>query len=889
MKKWRTLLCLLLAAMLPLGSLGALAEAAKDLSDPLTLEDLEALGATAYTRDGRVTFVDGACTDAPVKSTADAARVVDAMVALTGGDARTRFEPWRDFSDPVGNRYYVFQQMHAGTTVSGGAVKVVTDAEGSMLGLVASVENDLPDVAAAEGITAEAAEALALQKLAEEYPDGAELVEGQTRKVVLPVKLEIDPDDEDDKGEVRFVWAVYTTNPGSAVDKGSDLPYLAHYVTMDGTYLYSLPAVYPGDEASTAGYNAAYVFEFMEPVDYTGTVKLSDGTEKEISVTLMRDTRTGMVYLGNLERRIVVADCYEFLYNKGRVVLEASRDNTGWDDTCLMSLYNYCRAWDYYDAIGWRGGDGLGTPILILKDYCDRHHNPIDNAAYAGHYMGWQLFLSSDANDLAQCLDVLGHEFTHCVTGSVMTYNAYMNDYGAINEAMSDIQGNICEMLYGDTADTTWELGEHSRTPVRNMSTPHTYHQPEFAWDLYYAPNVKVPTDLNDRGGVHTNSSLLNHLAWRLCEKGGMTLEEARVFWFAVDAAMVPGTDYAQLSELLPWVLKNVGMARYMAALEQAIDATRIRTDVMPETFDDDRALLTLTLPDQESFTDGNWSMYILSADVEGFVQRVKDIFAGAPGYEYALRDLAAAMGFDAGEAQETLSLEEATEALITAILEGLTSKNAQEPGDAPAGTEPQEEGGVALDNMYDGAAKWFKDTFGDLFYLGSNGAGQDGRTIRMVCRPGMTLPVLLRLELENEVDIKTFGLAVYTWGRWVDLGAVLESAGDVMSPPENGEMDMAWLDNLLAGLSGEKPSPLEMWVKLFRDPKSILDKVFFEIRPGEIMEIPDTGLDAVRAVDGKLLEALNENGGEGGAATGETPDAATGETPEAAAGETPE
>ena len=42
----------------------------------LTLADLEALGAKTYLRDGRITFVDGACTAVPVQSMEDAARVV---------------------------------------------------------------------------------------------------------------------------------------------------------------------------------------------------------------------------------------------------------------------------------------------------------------------------------------------------------------------------------------------------------------------------------------------------------------------------------------------------------------------------------------------------------------------------------------------------------------------------------------------------------------------------------------------------------------------------------------------------------------------------------------------------------------------------------------------
>ena len=78
------------------------------------------------------------------------------MLTLLGGGEQTRFEPWRTLTDTSGNRYYVFQQMYAGVTVSGGAVKVVTDAEGRMLGLVSSVEVELPETEVSEGIAAEA-------------------------------------------------------------------------------------------------------------------------------------------------------------------------------------------------------------------------------------------------------------------------------------------------------------------------------------------------------------------------------------------------------------------------------------------------------------------------------------------------------------------------------------------------------------------------------------------------------------------------------------------------------------------------------------------------------------------------------------------------------------
>ena len=360
---------------------------AKDESQPLTeAEDM----APDYSF-----FMEGTRTGESIKSMEDAAAVVADMTEEIGGNELTQFEPWRTITDTSGNNYYVFRQMYSGVTVSGGAVKVVTDKDGKMLGIVSSVEADLPDASAGEGIRAAEAESIVVSRLSDEGHENTLVLEEYTEKVILPVNLELDPDSTEEKEELRFVWAVFTNNDGGSLTGSSELPYLAHYVTLDGEYLYSLPTIIPGDEAGSTGFNASYVFEFMEPATYTGNVTLADGSETEITVDVMRDTRTGMYYLGNLERRMVVADCYEFLYNNGKVILEASADNTGWDSNSLLSLYNYCRAWDYYKEIGWTGGDGLGTPIMILKDFCDKNHEPIDNAAYAGSYYGWQLFLSS--------------------------------------------------------------------------------------------------------------------------------------------------------------------------------------------------------------------------------------------------------------------------------------------------------------------------------------------------------------------------------------------------------------------------------------------------------------------------------------------------------------
>ena len=875
MKRWKRYLSAILALAMLMGATGALAEAGQAAP-----QDQEMLGsAKLHTRGDRVTFVEGSCVDAPIQNPTDAEALVRDMSALLGGDERTQFEFWRTLTDARGNRYYVFQQMYAETTVSGGAIKVVTDEAGNMLGLVSSVEAELPDVQEAEGIAAQDAEALVRAHALESDGVSPELIEGRTEKVVLPVNLELDMESTEEKEESRFVWVVYSTNTTGSVSRGSDLPYLAHYVTMDGAYLYSLPTIIPGDDAGSSGFNAAYVFEFMEPADYTGTVTLSNGEEQEITVTLMRDSRTGMYYLGNLERRIAVADCYEMLYNKGHVVLEASADNTGWDDTCLLSLYNYCRAWDYYKEIGWVGGDGMHTPMLILKDYCDEEHNPVDNAAYAGKYYGWQMFLSSSANDFCQCLDVLGHEFTHCVTGSVMTYNAYKNDYGAINEAISDIQGNICEQMMGATDDTTWELGENSVNPVRSMSDPHRYSQPEYAWDVYYTPNVKSPTDLNDRGGVHTNSSLLNNVAYRLCADGGMTLEDARAFWFSVDCSMVPGTDYAQLSQLLPWVLKNLGLEKHMTALEAAMDATRIRTDEIPEVFDEDRALLTLTLPDEERFMDGNWMLFILSVNIEGLMQRIDDIAQRAGDYADALDELTEILG---------MPPEAFSEDALNGLMENLdkwmegdieAEGDADEADDADDADDAADDDAGAFD--LNALMSWYRKYLSDMIYAGTGAAGQDGRTVRMVCRPGLTIPVLVNMEFKSSsnMSLKSLGVAAYTFGRWFDLTGLLslfgEDAEDGLSEgadPDDFDLDDFGLGWLLPDASeaaepgGEAENNaseedagemMEMITALAGQLGWLRNLLFYQIKPGAINTIPSTGIESITLLDEETCDRI--------------------------------
>ena len=166
----------------------------------------------------------------------------------------------------------------------------------------------------------------------------------------------------------------------------------------------------------------------------------------------------------------------------------------------------------------------------------------------------------------------MGHEYTHCVTTRTMTYNLYLNDPGAINEGYSDIMGNLIEMqMEGEDEEGAWLIAEDAGKPFRNMADPHEFAQPAFAWDTYYAPRPGVATDMNDKGGVHINASLLSLVSKRLHE-AGMSARDQAYYWLNTALVISPQSDYPMMAEILPWVMRELGYEEFVAPLKDAID-----------------------------------------------------------------------------------------------------------------------------------------------------------------------------------------------------------------------------------------------------------------------------------------------------------------------------
>ena len=525
-------------------------------------------------------FIEEPFYDGVINDEQDALEALYSVIDRLGGDENTELVLHNEFENDEETTFYCFEQALGGIQVDKGNVKLIVDKDGNALGIISTLVSGLetdPDYV--WEITQEEAESIVRESF--EY-SGARVLYGSSEATVLW---------NDHAGTMTYVWVVYSTNP----DADDERNYLAHYVSGNGEYLYDLPVFEPGDAQSHSGAASVFAFEGYEVGEWSGIVKDIDGLERTITVPLMIDQETGAAVLGDLQRKILCADFADYDFN-GTLTPISSTDGTFINNE-LITYEMFIRIWDFYDNIGWHGPDAEGTPSLLLLNLVDKNGEPLDAAYYNGKQNGFQVFKINDEFGDGSCSDIIGHEFTHCVTGESLSADNYENDYGAINEAMSDIMGNLIEMYFEDSPGGEWLISERQANgTIRNMKDPHEFLQPEYVWDQFYVPNVETPNDYNDRGGVHTNSSLLNYIAYKLAQ-AGMPLEDQIYYWLNVDLSLTPTTDYPLIAKILPWCLDVTGYSEYKEALDRAIQEADLERVEVPEEGKNGQAVVSLDLP----------------------------------------------------------------------------------------------------------------------------------------------------------------------------------------------------------------------------------------------------------------------------------------------------
>lgn len=538
----------------------------------LTVEDIQAMnGGNAYMlfdSDGYLNFLNGRYYNGKVANQEDAVASIQGIAKLLGLGAGSEFYCLFGERDKNNYTYYTFQQRYGESTVQYASLRIAVDPEGYPCGLACSFEPNLGIVEEVEWITpeqaVEAANNVWEQLQLTIYPE-------YTRKVSITIS------------EMQFnCYAVYAANPvNDAVLAGQ--PYWEILVTHSGEYIATRSTSYIAN--TTIDEKAYEYFEGKTPITWTGTVAHHDGTTETITVPVAYSESEGLYYLMDVERKIAVAD-YAAMEFTRHVDFLTSYDGTTWNNKTLWAYYNYIRVYDYFAERGYRSSDGTGVPILVLDNYVDQNGNPVDNACSIGIINGFACFATSRINNYGEAVDVCCHEFTHGFTSYSMGGMEYLNETGAINEAFSDIFGNIVEMSLGATWDQdAWLIGEMSGRTDRCMSNPNIYYQPVSKSDPYFCP--PIPDDKltdwdyigkNDMGGVHINNSLLGQMAYKLFA-AGMSMDDQMWVWMTCCELMTPRSGYREVYGALMMSLEINGLSQYGEVMTDAFLAAELITE----------------------------------------------------------------------------------------------------------------------------------------------------------------------------------------------------------------------------------------------------------------------------------------------------------------------
>jgi Zn-dependent metalloprotease len=191
----------------------------------------------------------------------------------------------------------------------------------------------------------------------------------------------------------------------------------------------------------------------------------------------------------------------------------------------------------YFTEYNRNSIDNNGLPLKATVHYGKSY----DNAFWNGEAM---IFGDGDGvifNRFTACLDVIGHELTHGVTGSEANLQ-YHGQSGALNESISDVFGVLVKQFkLGQTADQAdWLIGAGllakgvNGVALRSMKAPGTaYDDPKLGKDPQPADMAHYVNTSQDNGGVHLNSGIPNRAFYLLATAlGGHAWDKAGQIWY---------------------------------------------------------------------------------------------------------------------------------------------------------------------------------------------------------------------------------------------------------------------------------------------------------------------------------------------------------------------
>ncbi|MEK0101040.1 M4 family metallopeptidase, partial [Streptomyces sp. A475] len=307
-----------------------------------------------------------------------------------------------------------------------------------------------------------------------------------------------------------------------------------------------------------------------------GEVKLEADKEADGSYTLVDSTRAmdpvtgGQIRTYDAQRKSYLDVAGGPVTDDVPLVKSATDrfDGTNTSSGAVDAHLNAAKVYEFYkDEIGRDGIDGTGGSIYSVvnvasngKDYA--------NAFWDGDKM---VYGHMDGVPLSVGLDVVGHEMTHGVTEHSAGL-VYLNQSGALTEAISDYFGNAME-----TADKGIAMSDPTSGLVGEYLCNGTKPLDECALrDLNDGRSAQkdfepIPLDI-DNGGVHYNSTIVGGALWDMRKALDTKLAD-RIVYRAAQNDLTPLSGFTDMRNAVTLAAKSRKVSDAdMAAVKKAFD-----------------------------------------------------------------------------------------------------------------------------------------------------------------------------------------------------------------------------------------------------------------------------------------------------------------------------
>ncbi|MFE6801667.1 M4 family metallopeptidase [Streptomyces sp. NPDC057681] len=230
---------------------------------------------------------------------------------------------------------------------------------------------------------------------------------------------------------------------------------------------------------------------------------------------------------------------------------------------------NAAKVYEYYkDEIGRDGIDGKGGSIHSVVNVASNGRD-YANAFWDGDKM---VYGHMNGVPLSVGLDVVGHEMTHGVTEHSAGL-VYLNQSGALNEAISDYFGNAME-----TADKGVAMSDPTSGLIGEYLCNGTKPLDECALrDLNDGRSAQkdfepIPLDI-DNGGVHYNSTIVGGALWDIRKNLDPKLAD-RIIYRSAQNYLTPLSGFTDMRNAVTLAAKSLKVSKAdLAVIAEAFDA----------------------------------------------------------------------------------------------------------------------------------------------------------------------------------------------------------------------------------------------------------------------------------------------------------------------------